>query len=144
MADEPFIKTSSGVKSDDIFADIIALEVLRDNPSRDSINFVRDIKSANSFDRMDASRLLALYVSYFLEQIVKENPKQLILVIDKPTPLSSVAAHKSDAPKALVKLMEKSKPDYTDFTSKFDVEGVRNFQQTRESTFPILTGINPG
>lgn len=127
ITSKPFIKKSFGVKSDDILADIIVLEVLLDNPSRDSINFVREIKSAPSFDGMDTARLLELPVSHFLEQVVKEKPKQLIVVIAKPTAPSSVTAQ-ADAPTALDKLTEKAKPDYTYFTSKFNVEAVRNFQ----------------
>ena len=88
---------------------------------------MRDIKSAKMPSGMDVSCLLKLPMSTFFKIIASEKVKKVTVVIEKPTPHSTIAP----TPKKSFNnfLMLKSRPIYTDFTSKFEVKTVENFQR---------------
>mmetsp|Transcript_34753 Transcript_34753/g.62565 ORF Transcript_34753/g.62565 Transcript_34753/m.62565 type:complete len:86 (+) Transcript_34753:384-641(+) len=75
---------------------------------------------------MDASRLLVLPVSTFFKVVASDLVKKLTVVINKPTPPSTVAP--AAKPTAFVKMMN-AQTQYKDFTSTFDVEYVMKFQR---------------
>ena len=112
------------ITNDERVADIVSREVLHKNSAHDTIDFVRDIKSATTSSGMDASRLFELPVSSFFGIIKDDETKQLTVVINKPTPVSSVQ------PTVTVHaIFNKPKVVRKDFESKFDVEQVKSFQQ---------------
>mmetsp|Transcript_432 Transcript_432/g.933 ORF Transcript_432/g.933 Transcript_432/m.933 type:complete len:87 (+) Transcript_432:384-644(+) len=76
---------------------------------------------------MDASRLLVLPVSTFFEVVASDSVKKLTVVINKPTPPSTVAP--ASKPTAFAKMMGNAQTQYKDFTSTFDVEYVMKFQR---------------
>ena len=122
----PFLDVVFPVTSDSRLVDIIRAEVLRHDPSRSSIDFVEDIKSAKTPSGMDASRILELPVSTFFDIVSGKNPKNLTVVIDKPTPPSSLPAA---APFSMFQtIMANSRPKHKVFTSKFNLESVKKFQ----------------
>ena len=99
---------------------------MRKDASHSNIDFVGDIKSVKSGSKKDATRLLELPISLFLNQISNENPKQIIAVIDKPASPSSSPVPTSKSP--FEKLKENAKPKYKSFTSKWSEEDVKKFQ----------------
>ena len=120
----PCIDVALPITNDERVADIVSREVLHKNSAHDTIDFVRDIKSATTSSGMDASRLFELPVSSFFGIIKDDETKQLTVVINKPTPVSSVQ------PTVTVHaIFNKPKVVRKDFESKFDVEQVKSFQQ---------------
>ena len=120
----PCIDVALPITNDERVADIVSREVLRKNSAHDTIDFVRDIKSATTSSGMDASRLFELPVSTLFGIIKDDETKQLTVVINKPTPVSSVQ------PTVTVHaIFNKPKVVRKDFESKFDVDQVKSFQQ---------------
>ena len=91
LSQPPFLDVAFPVTVDKRLVDVIGDEVLQQDPSCSSVDFVQDIKSAKTPSGMDSLRLLALPVSPFFEIVSSEKTKKLIVVIDKPTPPSTVA-----------------------------------------------------
>ena len=122
-AGKPFVYTGLPIITDPLLKDVIRDQVVRrDRSKAKEIDFVRDIKSAQSLEGMDATNVLECPISMYFTMIKDENPKELHVVIDKPIPTSSVAKKNP-----YNVLMSNARPKYTDFTSKWTTDQVEEF-----------------
>ena len=122
-AGTPFLDVCFPVEIDVRLADLIGEEILRKDPSLDSIVVERDIKSATSLSGKDAVRMLGLPASSFFAMCTGDQPVTLTVVIKKATPASSVKKKET----GYQKMMKNSKPSYTGFKSKHNLLEVDSF-----------------
>ena len=74
---DPLLDTAFPVLRDQRLTDLIREEVLRRDPAIDSVDFVRDIKSAKTLSGKDVLRCLELPVSAFFAMSANDEPKTL-------------------------------------------------------------------
>ena len=95
-SESPFVDVAFPVLTDDTLGDIVANEVQRKSPAKaEEIDFSRDIKSAESGGGMDISRLMGCSYSDFLDMSMDEKPKKIVVLIQKPTPNSTVGVDRA-------------------------------------------------
>ena len=90
---------------------------------------MRDIKSAKTLSGKDVLWCLELPVSAFFTMSANDEPKTLTVVIDKPTPDSSISNAKEIKISGWNKMIGKMKPSYCDFESAWSVDEVKKFLQ---------------
>lgn len=91
---KPFVKESVSVNGEVILYEIISKEVEQKKPAIVFSELV--IKSAESSTGYNATSILHLPSSQFMELIANENLKELIVVISKPTPAGATSTNEPD------------------------------------------------
>lgn len=120
---KPFVNSTIPVNQDLKLYDIIKNEVTQKNPMLVFSDLT--IKSAKSFNGRDVIKILDLPAAQFMNAILNENPKELIVVLQQST--TSVTATPTKKNDALQYLMRNAAPSKQKYVSKFKHADVVNF-----------------